>query len=745
MASSVDHRVPHTVRKSQFLAVLLSIALVSSILGVLGAGLAFPIVGAAGATAKALPETFKELPSELEVVPPAEESRLLDSKGRVIARFFSDRRIVIGSDQIPDVMKDAIVAIEDRRFYYHHGVDPDGMARALVNNLTSGKTQGASTITQQYVKNMLMEQGIQAGDQDLIDEATEVTPERKLREARYALAIESKMTKDEILTGYLNLATFGANIYGVEAASRAYFSKSASDLSLSQSALLAGTVQSPIEFDPLLNPEEAQERRDVVLNAMLSEGYISEEERDKAVKVDVKKSLKPENRVSGCQGAGSSAYFCSFVVAEFLEDETFGKDRAERDKLLHTGGLTLRTTLDRDKQKAAYKAVTDRVNVGDSSGLNTALVSLVPDTGHIVAMAQNTHYGVATEDDPTATEVSFAAGPDRGGGNGFPAGSTFKVFTLVEWFNQGRFAYDTVGGGSRTKVNGSFQCHGKPLYTEAWNVGDLPGKDGSMSVVRATKISANQAFADMAMKTDLCEIFDRAAEMGATQANGEVVEPFAPNLIGASSITPLAMASAFGTLADNGTRCEPMALKEVEDRDGNVLKSYSPECAPAIDANVAKQTTQVLNMALDGSGIEIGRPLAGKTGTTDKNANTWFVGYTPQLVTAAWAGFSTDSSRSANGLVINGQYHDTLYGATFVAPMFTQYMRSATADDKVRNFDPAFIGNKPQPKPTPAPAAPKKDSNQQKSSDSTGSSKKDSNQQKSSDSTGSSKKQKEKD
>ena len=266
MPSSPSSNRIRKINAAQFVAILVAIALIGSLIGGLAAGLMVPAVGAAGATVRALPETFRELPSDLDVIRPSEGSRLLDSEGRVLTNFYTDRRIVVTSDQIPDIMRKAIVSIEDRRFYTHHGVDPEGILRAAVNNLTSGATKGGgSTITQQYVKNILMEQGIQAGDQTLIDEAQEVSAERKLREARYALALESQMTKDEILTGYLNLATFGTNIYGVEAASRAYFSKSAADLTIGEAALLAGTVQSPVAYDPLVGPEASQARRDDVL------------------------------------------------------------------------------------------------------------------------------------------------------------------------------------------------------------------------------------------------------------------------------------------------------------------------------------------------------------------------------------------------------------------------------------------------------------------------------------------------
>lgn len=691
MTSRPPKRSVRDVNALQFGAILLAVLLIASLIGTLAAGLVLPAAGAAGAMVRAVPETFRELPSELEVVEPSEGSRMLDSEGRVMARFYSERRIVVPSDQIAPVMKNAIIAVEDRRFMNHHGIDPEGMVRAVVNNLTSGKTQGASTITQQYVKNMLMERGLQAGDQDLIDEAVEVSAERKLREARYAISIETQMSKEDILTGYLNLASFGTNIYGVEAASRAYFSKSANELTIPEAALLAGTVQSPVEYDPLVNPEAAEGRRNLVLSNMREENFISQEEYDEAMELTVAETLNPQKSIAGCEGAGTGAYLCNYAVEEFLKDEAFGEDRASRENLLNTGGLTLRTTLERNKQQAAYKAVVDRVPVGDPSGLNTAIVSLVPQTGAIVAMAQNTPYGIATEENPYMTQVSFNSGPLHGGGNGFQPGSTFKMFTLVEWFAKGHTAGEKVGG-KRSYNPGDFTCHGEYLYTEPWTVGDLAGKDGQFDVVQATALSVNQAFVDMASKVDLCDVFDRAASMGVTDEDGEPIGPFAPNVIGATAVPPINMASAYGILADDGIRCIPHALVEVEDRDGNILKSYKPECSQVLDPTVAKQATKVLERSGAAAPYKLSRPHASKTGTTDGNSNTWTIGFTPDLVTAAWAGFAFDSSRTASNVVVDGRAMGVLYGGTFVGPMWAQYMEAALEGTEVKGFADVVIG-----------------------------------------------------
>ncbi|MFZ1381160.1 MAG: transglycosylase domain-containing protein [Scrofimicrobium sp.] len=708
MPSSANRNRKRRINIVQFVALLTSIAIIGGLLGVLGAGLMIPAVGAAGAAVRAIPETFDELPAELDVIEPSESSKMVDADGRVLARFFTELRTIVDSDQIAPVMKNAIVAIEDWRFESHHGIDPDGMVRAVFNNLVvGGGTQGASTITQQYVKNILVNEGIQAGDQDLIDSAQEQSIVRKLREARYAVALESKLTKDEILTGYLNLATFGANIYGVEAASRAYFSKSANDLTVAEAALLAGTVKSPVEYDPLISPEASQERRDQVLYEMEHRGYISEEERDAAVATPIEEMLNPENLTSGCSGAGDAAYFCEYAVADFLADEAFGADRAARQRLLNTGGLTIHTTLRQKNQDAAYGAVVGGVPVDDSSGLDTALVSLDPKNGYIVAMAQNTRFGIATESDPRATTLSYTVDTAHGGGTGFQPGSIFKMFTLVQWFTEGRSAYEQVGRTNRIFTNGMFKCGGQPFPTpDPWTANDLANKDGLFDLIKATNYSVNQAFGDMATKVDFCAIFEKSNAMGVVDGiTGETVAMYPPGIIGgASTVTPMSMAVAYGTLANDGVKCNPMSITQVEGADGEVIKTNSPNCVPAIDANVARQVSTVLTKSASTYPNQIDRPMAAKSGTTDLNDNTWLVGFTPSLVAITWTGHANASATPIGDITINGQYYPVVYGETISAPIWAQYMRSALEGTEIEAMPDVFIGNVPTVK-TPTTTA----------------------------------------
>lgn len=699
----MSHSHSRAVRPAQLLALLLAFLSVSSLMGVVTAGMLVPVAGPTALAAKSVPSVFNELPGDLQTVAPAEESQLLDSSGGVIAHFYDKQRIVVPSANIADVMKKAIVAIEDKRFYEHNGVDATGIARALVTNLGDSGRQGASTITQQYVRNSLAERGYLEGDADQVSAATEQTTERKLREIKYALALEKTQSKDEILTGYLNIAPFGPITYGVEAASQRYFSKSASELNYLEAALLAGLVQSPVQYDPLTHPEAAQERRDTVLATMLDQGVITQEEYDEGVATTVDSMLHPTVSSEGCSGAESSkAYFCDYVLSQFLEDPTFGATRIERERLLKTQGITIRTTLDSAKQDAAYASLTNAIPVGDASGLNDALVSLDPRTGKVLAMAQNTTYGIESGQ----TMSNYSAD-----GN-FQVGSTFKVFVLLQWFKEGHSAYETVGSANTFYPNGSFKCDGRSITTEGYQVNDLAGKTGTMNVVRATGQSVNQAFVNMASRVDFCSIFETAYDMGITE-DGEVPSPFPANILGSVSGSPLQMASVFATIANSGQQCKPQSIESVTDRDENVLKEFAADCKEVISPDLANKTAALLTASAGqyytSTRLGDGRPFAAKSGTTDGHANTWLTGFTPSLATATWVGHGNNSSQEVSGVVINGVYHSEIFGETYVGQnIWAPYMTQALAGTPIEAVSNANIGaTTPQrgATPTPSPSA----------------------------------------
>jgi membrane peptidoglycan carboxypeptidase len=673
---------------------LLAFLLVSGVGGFLMAGMAVPFVTAAGTVANSTTGLFNELPTELDIDKPSEQSIMLAADGSVLATFYADNRIIVGYEDIAPAMRDAIVAIEDRRFYEHNGVDPEGMARAFLNNTLNNSTEGASTLTQQYVKNIFIERGRVTGDQEIVEEATEQTYGRKLQEARYAIALEEKYSKDEILTGYLNIAQFGASVYGVEAAARAYFSKSASELTISESALLAGVPQAPGKWDPLRNPENAIVRRDQVLSDMLELGFITRAEYNEATALTIEEMLKPQTISSGCGSAGTAAYFCEYVVKELLNDESFGETVDERRALLLRGGLVVETTLDPKHQKAAYDAVASTVPVNDSSNVKQAIVSVVPGTGEIRAIAQNTNYGTnAVPEDPSRTAVNFAVDRAHGGGEGFQTGSAFKALVLTQWLRTGHSLSDIVAGNKpsypRDVWNISCAPENRPL--EPYEPKNLEGSGGErVSVLEATRKSINLPFVEMASQMDLCGIADVAGSMGLKKGNGEPLEIVPSMALGSNTITPLDMASAFATFANDGVYCSPVAISRVTTREGEELAVPESECTRVLETEIARGMNYALQEVAKpggtGSAAALpGRPIAGKTGTANMDYHAWFVGYTPQLAAAVWTGHN-EGNVSMFDSVINGRYYRYVYGGVIAAPAWKKYMEVAMEGAPVEGF-----------------------------------------------------------
>ncbi len=657
------------------------------------AGIAMPAVTAAGSAINAGTAMFEEVPADLGFTEPSEQSVILASDGSALARIYAMNRIVVSSDQISQYMKDAVVAVEDKRFYTHGGVDVQGLLGAFVSNMSGNTVAGGSSITQQYVKNALIERGRISNDFALIDQATERSIGRKINEARYAIALEKTMTKDEILTGYMNLAQFGRSEYGVEAAAQRYFSKHAIDLNIVESATLAGITQSPAKYDPAAHPEEAEERRNIVLYTMLDNGYITQEEYDAAVAIPVANTLLLSEPQNGCSAAGISAYFCDYVINQALEDESWGTDWDDRVGKLYRGGLTIQTTLDPSMQQAAYDSITGNIPVGDDSNIKMALSSVEPNTGHIKAMAQNTNYGPGSEDTGTwTTQVNLNVGYDMGGASGRQSGSTFKLFTLMEWLRQGHTAYEYLNSNAGTFSAGNFTISCSPESTDNYTMQNLEGVGGgNMSVLEATRRSVNGTFVRMATQLDLCNIGQLAMDMGVQRGDDDDWFYGPGMILGSNEITPLSMATAMATLAAEGNSCSPITFTSITDNDGTVLLDKTPSCSQVFDPELARETTAVLQYVMTpGStgenAILYGRQSAGKTGTSNDDADAWFVGYTPQLSAAIWSGH-LEGNTPMLGSVINGRYYWEVYGGLFPALTFSGYMNQALADQPVAYFN----------------------------------------------------------
>lgn len=394
---------------------------VAALSGVVLAGIALPAAGALGLATKGTVEGFDEIPANLKTPPLSQRTTILDSKGGMIASVYSRDRTVVPLKDISPYMQQAIVAIEDARFYQHGAVDLKGILRALNRNVqTGGTAEGASTLTQQYVKNVFVEEA--GDDPDKVAQATQQTLGRKVQELKYAIQVEEELGKKKILENYLNITFFGQQAYGVEAASQRYFSKSAKDLTLEEAALLAGTVQSPSRYDPVNDPAEATKRRNTVLQRMADVGNVSQAAADKAKARPIKlKVKKPKN---GCITAVSGAgFFCDYVRHVFLTDPVFGKSKEDRAKIWNQGGLTVRTTLDPQSQQSVQSSIKNHVYKSDK--VATAVTLVQPGTGKIMGMGQSKPYGFGTNE----TQYNYSVNKSMGGSNyGFPTGSTFKPF-----------------------------------------------------------------------------------------------------------------------------------------------------------------------------------------------------------------------------------------------------------------------------------------------------------------------------
>ena len=668
----------------QVVSMLVVFLTLSCVGGVLSAGFAAPFVGATAALTKASAELFEELPSDFNVQQPSQISTLLAADGTEITKFYAENRIVVPLNSISVNMQNAIVAVEDQRFYQHQGVDPTGMVRALVSNNAGGSRQGASTLTQQYVRNTLIETGLKNDDHKIIRDATESTVARKLREMKFALSLEQKYSKQQILEGYLNIAAFSPSTYGVEASARHYFSKSAKDLTVAEAALMAGTTNAPSAYDPVTQPELAKNRRDWVLAKMLEEKFITKQQYDEAVNSEIK--LNIQDSPAGCGAAGSYAYFCTYVVNEILGSENFGPNVAARRQLLTRGGLKITTTLNLERQSAADSVIQARTPIGGSDGANSTIVSIEPGTGRIQALAQNTNY----ED----SQLVFAADAKHGGielpdGNvGFQPGSTFKAIILAEWLKTGHTPYQMLNASAPKNYGpNTFTVSCDPERAAGpWPVNNVAGTNAGMMTVReATKQSINTGFTEMLRDLDVCEVTKLAASMGITKADGSQLDPDPSIALGSTPVPPLSMANAYATFASGGKYCKPIAIDQILDASGTSMAVPSADCTQAMDQGAADETAKTLRATSEPGGTAkdavFGRPIAGKTGTTDEAENTWFVGFTPQLSTAVWIGDATESGRSLVGRTIGGVYFPKIYGSDLAVPMWRDYMSQAVAND----------------------------------------------------------------
>jgi membrane peptidoglycan carboxypeptidase len=692
---------------------LLGVVGLSAAAGVLITATVTPAIALSGAAATSAITMFDNLPSVLDIdklmLPTTIYAKDPNTGADFeLAKFYDQNRSPVEFDEVTPVMYDAILSSEDPRFYQHGGVDLIGTSRALLQNVQGGgETQGGSSISQQYVKNVLIQRCERDAktSEELLNCWTEATTaagtegiQRKLQEMRYAIALEKKYSKTDILLGYLNIANFGGRTYGVDAAAKYYFGVSAKDLSVSQAATLAGIVQNPNTyridktggsiFDaegngynkaPDGSVDDVNAGQLAALDTLLSEGTITQEQYlaaadgysatkgrqlyvlsrmldDQKITRDqyVAAAIEPITPVitpatTGCGTAGGSAYFCQYVRDVIENDPAFGATPEERERALKRGGLSVYTTIDLRVQAAAESAMVENVPSSVSfMQLGSTIVSLENSTGRILAIAQNTQFSedAAAAADPNKSALVFAGDNTYGSSGGFNAGSTWKLFTLIDWLEKGHSVNESLNGRVRIIDRMTNSCKGDWVNVEKTRVGNFGGGGGYTGTpMQFTAQSLNSGYFAMAEQLDLCDIQKVASKMGVTVATdgSEVQMDNQFSVIGSAAVSPLAMAGAYATVANNGIYCQPKAIDRVLDSDGNEMTPPTRSCSQVIDPKVAATAAFALSgvMQRGGTGSQAnpydGTPLLGKTGTHE-TYHTWMIESSSKVTTAAWVG-----------------------------------------------------------------------------------------------------------
>jgi penicillin-binding protein 1A len=593
-------------------------------------------------------------------------SAIYTADGRLITRLHAgENRIVVGSRKIPDVVRDAVIAIEDKRFYDHRGVDARALLRAAYIDATTGEiVEGGSTITQQLVKQLYV--------------GTEKTVARKLKEAYLAWQLEQKLTKDQILTRYLNTVYFGNGAYGIRAASQTYFDEEPLALRLPQASLLAGLIAAPVNYDPVIHPTRAERRRNHVLGLMGELGMIDPAQLQQAAESPLGLRLPPKQETHY-----AAPYFVDYVKEWFLSNPRFGDTPQERYDLLFEGGLRIVTTLDLGMQRAAEHAVTSVLTEGsDPYG---ALTSIDPRTGYVRAMVGGRDFW--NREDRFA-RINLATG----GSTGRQAGSAFKPFALVAALEHGVTRSQPLNGSSAHILldNGTY-----------WDPHNAEGGGyGTISLESATINSVNVAYANLLSVIGggdpykgAAATVEAASRMGirccprTTEPNGPLAAvPSA--VLGVNEVSTLDMASAYGTLAFAGRHVQPTPVISVTTREGDVVYHANSPADQVVQPAVASEAVDILKGVVQsgtGVGASIGRPQFGKTGTAQNASDAWFVGAVPQLVTAVWVGFPQGQIPMCCGNV----RISTVYGGTWPASIWNAYMSVATQGMRPRDFGTA--------------------------------------------------------
>ena len=659
----------------------------SAVAGVLVTAAITPTAAVASLAVSDATDTFNGLPDYLALQPLDQTSTFYATKGGQevpIATFYAQNRQDVSWNQISQDVKNGAVDTEDPRFYTEGGIDIYGTIRGALATSSGSSVQGGSSITQQYVKNILVQRcdeqdnvdpdasaKVQAKQEKVFEQCYEdaagVTISRKIQEIRYAVGLSKRYSKQDILQSYLNIVGFGGEVYGVQAAAEYYFGVDADKLDLPQSATLVAILNNPNYLridDQAIKPDSSAQdndakngyaatkaRRDYVLQRMLVHHSISESQYKQAVATPITPHITQMQ--SGCQSAVAydAGFFCNYVEHVLLQDPTFGKTADARELKFQRGGLNVYTTLNLDLQNTAQSALSTWVPATDAQvDIGGADVSVEVGTGRIVTMVENKSYDGAGTGDASTTAVNYNTDYDYGGSNGFQTGSSFKAFDLAAWLEAGHTATEDVNahysGYTFPLTDFNASCEGGQLSGPAYQVyNDESSEGGTMSVLNATEQSVNTAFMQMATELDLCNIAKVAGALGVHSASPSV-NPFqiVPSMvIGTNYISPLTMATAYAGIANNGMFCSNVAIDKITTTTGGSVAVPKSTCTQAIPANVANALEWILEHVITAgtatrANPDDGTPIMAKTGTTDNYEQNWLVTSSSKVANAIWVG-----------------------------------------------------------------------------------------------------------
>lgn len=641
---------------TRLVGLLFAFAATAALTGVVVSAAIIPLVLPGAALTREASRYYLELPDRVEEPPLPQRSVMRDADGNVFATFQAYDRIPVKGSEISAVMRKSVVAVEDKRFYEHNGYDPIGILRALASNSTGSSTQGASTITQQYIKNVLALQAELGSEDPRALGATDISADRKLTEIRIAVALTRSVPKDELLTRYLNIAYFGSGAYGIEAAARRYFSVPASELTAPQSAVLTSLLKNPTGYDPLKYPQVARERRDIVLAVMAREGVIGAAAARRFARAPL--GLRPSTPKIGC-AASTYPFYCEEVLSELRNNPVFGRTPARRLQLLSIGGLDITTPLSPSGMRIAEEAA--KSTVPPDNRVATAVAVVQPGTGEVVAMGSSKFYGSLA---PTQTQLVL---PTR---KAFQPGSTFKMFTLAAALDAG-LPYSTRLPGGATHTSRVFANPPKGFYSNS------AGSESNVTLERAAQLSMNTAFVQLEEIVGIRAVAEMARKLGLTSTGPD--GPGAPGprdgsyTLGTASVSVVEMANAYATIAAGGIACKPTFITRVVDASGRELASPAGQCERVIDEAAADSVAAILATVVSqgtGKPAFFGRPVAGKTGTTENLGAAWFAGFTPQFASAVWVGDPRGPSYS----LYNVLGYSRVYGGTLPATVWRKTM-----------------------------------------------------------------------